>query len=155
MKAKRLGLVIPMEGIPLKNGEKRTRPPFSDKWIREKLLAPGALDGLNLEARCLLLGMVNTGYRPSEGAGLLPEHIRLDGDVPHISIQPVGRALKSQYSRRMIPLVGPNGFPRYRGSPNVRPPPTSSCARTGFWKRISTRSTACGTPSRIGCSRPR
>lgn len=30
------------------------------------MLSPGALDGLNGEARAILLGMVNTGYRPSE-----------------------------------------------------------------------------------------
>lgn len=38
---------------------------------QEKLLGPGALSGLNTQARCILLGMINTGYRTSEGAGLL------------------------------------------------------------------------------------
>lgn len=99
------------------------RPPFSEEWIKTKLLAPGALDGLNTQARCLLLGMINTGYRPSEGAGLLPDHIRLDADVPHIEIMPVGRQLKNDQSERIIPLVGvsldafkqcPDGFPAYR-----------------------------------------
>lgn len=87
------------------------------------MLAPGALSGLNTEARCILLGMVNTGYRPSESVGLLREHIRLDTDIPHISIEPTGRTLKNQASRRIIPLTGvsleafkecPDGFPRYR-----------------------------------------
>ncbi|WP_336247115.1 hypothetical protein [Octadecabacter dasysiphoniae] len=45
--------------------------------------------------------------------------------MPHISIEPEGRQLKSQYARRVIPLVGvsleafrafPEGFPRYRDS---------------------------------------
>ncbi len=120
---KRMGLKLPLGDLALREGEKRTRPPFSTEWIRDKILAPGALDGLNREARCILLGMVNTGYRPSEGAGLLPQHIRLDAEIPHISIEPVGRTLKSQYSRRVIPLAGvslaafrefPDGFPRYR-----------------------------------------
>jgi integrase len=120
---KRLGLVLPLSDLSVREGEKRTRPPFSAEWIKTKLLASGALDGLNKEARCIVLGMVNTGYRPSEGAGLLPEHIRLDCDVPHISIEPVGRQLKNDASKRLVPLVGvsldafkecPNGFPSYR-----------------------------------------
>jgi len=122
---KRLGLNLPLGELSFKEGETRTRPPFSTGWIRDKLLAPGALDGLNPDARGLVLGMVNTGYRPSEGAALTAETIRLDCDLPHISIQPEGRQLKSQYARRVIPLTGvsleafkafPEGFPRYRDS---------------------------------------
>ena len=127
-RAKRLGIKLPLEGLSFKAGEKRTRPAFSRKWLVDHFTAPGALDGLNLEARCLLLGMINTGYRPSEGAGLLQEHIVLDAPIPHIKIEPVGRTLKSQYSKRIIPLTGisleafklcPNGFPRYRDNPNL------------------------------------
>ena len=114
--------------MTIKEGEKRQRPPFSNEWIREKLLAPKALDGLNTEARCIVLGMVNTGYRPSEGAALGPDQIRLDGNVPYISIEPNGRQLKSDYARRVIPLAGvsleafqqsPNGFPRYADNPSL------------------------------------
>ncbi|WP_317057813.1 tyrosine-type recombinase/integrase [Roseovarius rhodophyticola] len=120
---KRLGLALPLGELSFKEGEKKTRPPFSEDWIRTRLLALGALDGLNGQARALLLGMINTGYRPSEGAALTAETIRLDGDVPHISIEPEGRQLKSHYARRVIPLTGvslealkqyPEGFPRYR-----------------------------------------
>ncbi len=120
---KRLGLSLPLSGLSFRGDEKGRRPAFSAEWLRDKLLAPGALKGLNLEARCLLLGMVNTGYRPSEAAGLLPAHVRLDVDVPHISIEAEGRQLKTSTSRRVIPLVGvsleafrecPEGFPRYR-----------------------------------------
>lgn len=120
---KRLGLILPLDGLSFKSGDKVTRPPFSTKWIKETLLKPGALAGLNGEARAILLGMVNTGYRPSEGAGLQEAHIRLDCDVPHISIEAEGRTLKSQASKRTIPLAGvsleafkeyPKGFPRYR-----------------------------------------
>ena len=72
--------------------------------------------------------MVNTGYRPSEGAALTEETIYLNGDVPHIRIEPDGRQLKSQYARREIPLTGvsleaftafPEGFPRYRDSASL------------------------------------
>lgn len=122
---KRLGLSLPFGELSFKEGEARTRPPFSDEWIVQRLLAPSALAGLNDEARGLLLGMINTGYRPSEGAALTADTIRLGGQVPHISIEPTGRQLKSQYARRVIPLVGvslavfkefPEGFPRYRDS---------------------------------------
>ncbi len=125
---KRLGLALPLSDLALKEGEKRQRPPFSNAWITARLLKPGALDGLNTEARCILLGMVNTGYRPSEGAGLGPAQIRLDGAVPHISIEPNGRQLKSAYARRIIPLAGvslvafrqcPDGFPRYADNPGL------------------------------------
>ena len=124
-KMKRLNLVLPLTDLSVKEGEKRTRPPFSEKWIKTKLLATGALDALNTEARCLLLGMINTGYRPSEAAGLLPKHIQLEGDLPFISIEPEGRQLKNATSKRIIPLTGvsleafkacPKGFPRYRES---------------------------------------
>lgn len=125
---KRLGVDLPLGGLAFKQGEAERRPPFSSEWIRARILAPGALSRLNTEARCILLGMVNTGYRPSEGAALLPLHIQLEGDVPHILIRPEGRQLKSRNARRTIPLAGVslealrqcrNGFPRYRDKPGL------------------------------------
>lgn len=124
-KMKRLGLDLPLGDLTFQQGEKRVRPPFSVDWITGKLLAKGALDGLNGEARAIFIGMINTGYRPSEGSELRAEHIRLDTTVPHISIEAVGRTLKSQSSKRVIPLTGvslkafqefPEGFPRYRNT---------------------------------------
>lgn len=120
---KRLDLVLPLGGLRLEEGEKGQRPPFSDEWIRSKLLAQGALDGLHPEAAAILLVMVNTGARPSEIAALTDRTIRLQDKVPHISIEPDGRKLKSRHARRMIPLAGVSlealkgftaGFPRYR-----------------------------------------
>lgn len=70
--------------------------------------------------------MVNTGYRHSKGAALTAATIQLDGNVPHISIEPEGRQLKSAYARRIMPLAGvsleafrefPDRFPRYREKP--------------------------------------
>ena len=124
-KMKRLGLDLPLGDLSIKQGEKKTRPAFSIDWIKNRLLAPGALDGLNSEARAILLGMVNTGARPSELSSATSAQIKLDHAVPHISIEPVGRQLKSQHARRKIPLLGvsleafrqfPDGFPRYRDS---------------------------------------
>ncbi len=125
---KRLNIDLPLGGLSFKEGERPNRPPFSTAWIRDRLLSHGALDGLNGEARALLFGMVNTGYRPSEGAALTAQTIRLDATVPHISIEPDGRQLKSQNARRIIPLTGvslaafreyPDGFPRYRNNPSL------------------------------------
>lgn len=109
--------------LHIKEGRQKTRPPFSTKWIKDKLLAPGALDGMNQEARAILLGMVNTGYRPSEGAMLTAAQIRLEANIPHLKIEEVGgRQLKTEHSERVIPLVGVSleafrafrdGFPRY------------------------------------------
>jgi integrase len=120
---KRLGLVLPLTDLSFKEADAKKRPPFSAKWIREKLMAPGALDGLNPEARAILLVMVNTGCRPSELAALSANTIHLNHNVPHIAIEPEGRQVKSKYAKRTIPLLGvsleamrafPKGFSRYQ-----------------------------------------
>jgi integrase len=112
--------------IPDKNAG--TRPPFSVEWIRTKILADGALDGLNAEARAILRIMVNTGARPSEIAALQTKNIVLDAPVPHLNIDGASRQLKSRNSKRKIPLLGvsleaakehPNGFPRYFDNPSL------------------------------------
>ena len=128
VRLKRLGLTLPLDGLSFKEGEAGQRPPFSPTWITEKLLAEGALDGLNSEARSIFLAMVNTGARPSEIANLTADRIRLDVKVPHISIEAEDRQLKSVYAKRVIPLCGvsleamrthPEGFPRYRDKPGL------------------------------------
>ena len=124
----KLELSLPLEGLRFKVELQQSRPPFSDDWITSKILASGALSGLNTEARCIVLGMVNTGYRPSEGASLLEADIRLDHNVPHIHIHGKSRPLKTPHSERIIPLCGvsleafracPKGFPRYFDSPSL------------------------------------
>lgn len=125
---KSLGVSLDSKGLTLKEVEQKDRPQFSEAWIRDKLLAPGALDGLHEEARGIFLGMINTGARPSELANLRPERIVLDHDFPHIDIRPDGRELKSANAKRKIPLVGcslealksfPSGFPRYHDNPGL------------------------------------
>jgi integrase len=118
---------LPLHKLTLQDGDKKERLPFSDDWIRDRLLASDALSGLNGEARAIFLGMINTGYRPSEAAGLTPERIRLDHEVPHIVIAAdETRQIKNRTSRREIPLTGisldvfrefPKGFPHYREKP--------------------------------------
>ncbi|PWL35271.1 DUF6538 domain-containing protein [Marivita sp. XM-24bin2] len=124
---KGLDLDLPLHKLTLKEGDKAERVPFSDSWVQEKLLADGALAGMNDEARAILVGMINTGYRPSEATGLTADRIRLDHEVPHLVIaaDPT-RQIKNRTSRREIPLTGislevfrafPAGFPRYREKP--------------------------------------
>jgi integrase len=120
-------LDLPLDKLRLKEREKKERIPFSDEWIRDKILAPGALSGLNGEARAILIGMINTGYRPSEAAGLTADRIRLNHNVPHILIAAdETRLIKNETSRREVPLTGvslevfrefPSGFPHYRERP--------------------------------------
>lgn len=123
-KMKRLELDLPLGGLAFKEGEQEERPPFSDEWIQTKILKPGTLGELDPEARAILLGMINTGYRPSEAACAAPDQFRLDAEIPYLEIKPRSdRAVKTRYSKRKIPLLGvslealkefPSGFPSYR-----------------------------------------
>lgn len=102
----------------------RKRAPFPADWVQNKILATGALDNLNEDARLIVYAMIETGARLGEICNLRPQDIRLDDDVPHIEIaERDDRRQKTEYSIRRIPLVGvslwamrqkPGGFPRYR-----------------------------------------
>lgn len=100
-----------------------SRTAYDPAFVQTRLLADGALAGLNPEARCILYMMIETGLRLSEAANLDEATIILDAEVPHVRIRPVGRRMKTPQSQRDIPLVGvslmaaqahPAGFPRYR-----------------------------------------
>ncbi|MCV9907069.1 tyrosine-type recombinase/integrase [Brucella sp. HL-2] len=118
----------PFRDLGFSDKIKRTRPPFSSAWIQNKILAVGALDSLNHEARGIVLAMIETGCRPSELCNITPQHIMLSHRVPHIVIQPRHdpkdpREIKTGSSVRTIPLVGiahdvfkkhRAGFPRYK-----------------------------------------
>jgi integrase len=112
--------------------KKRSRPPFPREWLTKKILEPGALSGLNDEARGIVLALIETGARPSEIANLQPTSIRLSHKVPHLAIEPRDdpddpREIKTASSERLVPLVGvalavfkrhKEGFPRYRNREN-------------------------------------
>lgn len=120
----------PFDGLSFreKAKKKRTRPAFPTDFILDRLLRRGALAGLNIEARAILLATIETGARPSETCNLTAEQIRVDAAVPHLSFEERDdpdnpRELKSAPSIRVVPLVGvalevfkafPKGFPRYR-----------------------------------------
>ena len=109
-------------GTRIEGGRDGKRSPFTVEHIRNRILAPGALDGLNDEARDVVYVVMETGAQPSEIANLSKARIMLDADIPHIRIAAEGRLLKTDHSERDIPLVGlaleamkrhRNGFLRY------------------------------------------
>lgn len=110
-----------------KGKSKRKRPPFPLPWLTNVIMKPGALAGMNNEARGIVLALIETGARPSELANIYEDAIILDHPVPHLIIQPRDdpddpREIKTESSERRVPLVGialevfkkhPKGFPRY------------------------------------------
>jgi integrase len=118
----RLRLDPVFAGTRLESDRSRSRPPFSPWFIVNRILAPGALDGVNDEERAIIHVMINTGARPVEIVNLRRDRIILDSEIPHIQVRPDDRVLKTEWSLRDIPLVGialeamrqfPDGFPRY------------------------------------------
>lgn len=95
--------------------------------IRDKIVAPGALEFMNDELRDITLVLAETGARQSEITDLPPHSIFLDDPIPHCWVRKEtgewAREIKNRPSKRKIPLVGvaleafqrnPDGFPRYR-----------------------------------------
>lgn len=121
---KRLPMDNPFKGLRFEQGKTKARPPFSVSWITE-MFTEARVSGPDVEARDIFLALVNTGCRPAEVAGLLPEDIRLTDNIPHIKIRAnANRQIKNSASERDLPLVGisltamrrhPDGFPRYAG----------------------------------------
>ena len=120
---RRLNIPEIFKGLRLRGQTERSRMPFETEFIQNKLLATGALDALNEDARYVLYVVAETGMRPSEVVNLQEDAIRLDAKIPFVKVQPDGRRLKTEDSEREIPLVGvalaamklrPQGFPRYR-----------------------------------------
>lgn len=114
----------PFRGLRFEDRSKASRPAFSREWLSSRILAPGALDGLNGEARLAVLALVNTGARPSEIVNLDRDRIVLHATIPHVDIRETSdRELKAAATARRIPLAGVSldamreardGFPRYR-----------------------------------------
>ncbi|WP_375413011.1 tyrosine-type recombinase/integrase [uncultured Bradyrhizobium sp.] len=111
------------KGLRLKGEVDNVRSPFEPSFIQNSLLADGALEGLNEDARLIIYVLADTGLRPSEALNLQPNAIHLDAPIPYVEILPDGRVLKTEDSKREIPLVGaalaamklrPSGFPHYR-----------------------------------------
>lgn len=118
----------PFDGLRFEDKFKKSRPPFTVQWLQDHILKVDALSTLNVEARRIVLTLIETGARPSEICNLRPHQIVLDHEIPHLSIEPLrgagidAREIKTTSSVRKIPLIGvslaamkasPNGFPRY------------------------------------------
>jgi integrase len=120
---RRLNLPDVFKGLRLKGETERARAPYDTDFIQNRLLADGALAGLNEDARLVLYIVADTGMRPSEVVNLQKNAILLGASIPYVMVLPDGRRLKTDDSQREIPLVGaalaamklrPDGFPRYR-----------------------------------------
>lgn len=129
----RLNRPNPFMGMVIKDTVKNSRPArqFSRDFIREKILAPGSLPGLDPAMRDVVIIMALTGCRPSEITGALPKHIHLDvphdtsiypGKVAVLDLLPEGRTLKNEKTSRISVLIdeayeaiarNPNGFPQF------------------------------------------
>jgi hypothetical protein len=118
----RLGLPDFFSGMLLQGVVHESRPPFPIEFVQNRILADGALMGLNAEARGAVFVIADTGLRLSETLNLNETTIHLDCDIPHVEVLPDGRRVKTKDSIRAIPLVGtalaamrmfPKGFPRY------------------------------------------
>jgi len=106
----------------------RPRLPYSNEFIQDVLLARGALNGMNEDARLIMYLMVETGLRSNEVCNARSEDIVLDHKIPHIRVaERIDRVQKTAPSIRSVPLVGvslwaarqrPNGFDRYRDKAN-------------------------------------
>ncbi|KWT70257.1 Site-specific recombinase, phage integrase family [Hyphomicrobium sulfonivorans] len=120
--AKRLKLDLVLKNLRLKGGSYEPRAAYSIDFVQDRILADGALDSMNPEARRVVYVCAELGLRPVEVVNLTKNSIRLDAKIPHIIVQPEGRVLKTDHSERHVPLVGvalkamrlqPEGFPEY------------------------------------------
>jgi integrase len=123
---KKIKIENPFDGLTFVEPKRSLNKPlpFPVDYIKSKFLTGDTLLGLNLEARCIFLVMVETGCRPSELCNLSQGRIHLKSTIPYIQIEfEEERKLKTDSSPRDIPLVGvaldamklfPFGFPRYK-----------------------------------------
>jgi integrase len=121
--AHQLNLKPVFSDLRFEGGKDEQRIAFTPAFVQTRILAPGALDGLNEQARDLVYLITDTGLRLSEGVELDETTIFLNATVPFVRVSPLRRELKTHQSERDMPLVGnalaamkrnPIGFPRYR-----------------------------------------
>lgn len=103
---RRLGLPNVFSGLRIKGEVDKDPTPYETKFVQTRILADGALDGLNEEARMVIYTIIDTGLRPSEILNLNEKSIFLDEKIPYVRVMADGRRLKTNHSDRLIPLVG-------------------------------------------------
>jgi integrase len=114
----------PFSGISIDTNDVEQRPPYSVKFIQDKILANAALEGMHRECQGIVLAAIATGCGPKELVGLAPDDIQIEHGTPHIFVRANAfRQLKQPHRGRQIPLVGfglkvfkefPTGFLHYR-----------------------------------------
>ncbi len=112
-----------------KKTQRKKRLPFSNTWVRTRILKTGSMDGLTPEIFLATCIAIETGCRPGEVINLRPEDICLNTKVPYLKIaERDDRQQKTDVgSIREIPLMGvaleaakraPGGFPKYHDKIN-------------------------------------
>jgi integrase len=81
---RRLKLPDIFAGLRLRGEIEKSRCPFAPEFIQNRLLATGALDGLNEEARHVIYFVAETGMRPSEVVNLAEGAVHLDAPIPYV-----------------------------------------------------------------------
>jgi hypothetical protein len=115
-----------------KHHKKQRKLEIPEQWMLDCWFRPGALDGMNAEARDIMLVSIETGCRESEIHDLPASAIVLDHPIPHLKLANEisthgegGREVKTAHAARLVPLLGvalaamkrhPEGFPRYRNT---------------------------------------
>lgn len=119
---RQLGLPPVFADLRFEGGFGRSRKPYARAFVQDVILAPGRLMSLNNEARRVVFLIAGAGLRLTECVNLNAATIRLEPEIPHVQVRPDGRRMKTDESRRDIPLAGcalaamrlqPSGFPRY------------------------------------------
>ncbi|MGH1352131.1 MAG: DUF6538 domain-containing protein [Methyloligellaceae bacterium] len=100
-----LGLEQPFAGMRLQGEKHNPRVAYLPEFVQTKILKAGALDGLNNIAQAVVRIVAYTGMRPSEIVNLDKDDIHLDTAIPYVSINPTVRSLKTDHSKRDIPLI--------------------------------------------------
>src|ERR1700732_3657313 len=77
----------PFDALTFNQKFKKRRLPFPIEWVRDMIMKPGALAGMNDEAHHIVLISIETGARPIE-IRYLQDRIKLNDKVPHILVEP-------------------------------------------------------------------
>lgn len=114
----------PFRGIRLRVTKKGKNLPFEINYLNANWFSADVLKGLNIDAKLILLTILDTGCSAKELIGVKKEDIFINQKFPYILVyENDERRLKTSYRERKIPLIGfaryafqlrPNGFERYR-----------------------------------------
>ncbi|MEN0079778.1 MAG: DUF6538 domain-containing protein [Pseudomonadota bacterium] len=110
----RRGIRNPFQGLKFAERD-NLRLPIAGAFVaRHWLSAEGRtlLPKLNAEAAAILLGLVNTGLRPSELIGVAPGDLVFNGPLPHVVVRPSPSRDVKTPARRAARWLQPRGAPR-------------------------------------------